>query len=109
VEHRLVRRLGLFLLLVPPVFPGWNAVGRSGVVWARCWVLRERATQVERFVSAGTPEGVLSYVWDWPRGHTASGAPSGVGGCWWFVLWVGSARSLRTVQWTRASLFLVFL
>ena len=35
------------------------------------------------------------------RGHTAL-----VGGCWWFAVGVGSARSLRTVQWTRASLLI---
>ena len=49
--------------------------------------------------------GVLSYVWDRPHGRTASG----LSGRWVLAPWygVGSARSLRTAQWTRASLFSV--
>jgi hypothetical protein len=36
---------------------------------------------VERFVSAGTPEGVLSYVWDWPDIITQLVVTLGCGWC----------------------------
>jgi hypothetical protein len=76
------------------VLVGW-------VVWARCWVLRERATKVVRYFSAGALE-------------TGCCRTSGIGltvvprSLWVLAPWygVGSARSLRTAQWTRASLYL---
>jgi hypothetical protein len=54
------------------------------VVWARCWVLRERATKVERFVSAGRINFWLvwqTYVWDWPDVVTHLMETSGCGRC----------------------------
>jgi hypothetical protein len=73
VEHRLVRRLVESSLLVRLVLFGgsdgtWGVM--RGVVWARCWVLRERATlcrtvrqrlDLRRLRLVG-----WSYVWDWP-------------------------------------------
>jgi hypothetical protein len=60
-----------------------------------------------RFFSAGRTdlEGLVwqTYVWDWPDVVTHLGLSG-----WWvwsMSVWVGSARSLRTAQWTRASLF----
>ena len=57
VEHRLVRRLAQSVRLVQGAFR--SAVGTlmlvGGVVWARCWVLRERSTQVDRAFSDWHP------------------------------------------------------
>jgi len=101
MEHRLVGRLALSVVLVLPVFRGGTRMLVGGVVWARCWVLRERACSAASSAPASWGTGVLSYVWDWPGIITHS--------LWvWLVsVWVGSARSLRTAQWTRASLFLI--
>jgi hypothetical protein len=90
------------VLPVPSPVLGVGGCGTSGgvggAVLARCWVLRERTV----CVPLGAPcwlRGVRGPSSRWNR----------FGWCWWPVgvgagVGEGVARSLRTAQWTRASL-----
>jgi hypothetical protein len=107
VEHRLLGRLTQSALLVRLAFRSGEGtqVLVGWVVWARCWVLRERATAFSATVSLPASVGGVVVRLGLTRRRNASGAF----GSWW--VWsmsvvVGSARSLRTAQWTRASLYL---
>jgi hypothetical protein len=88
MEHRLLGRpSGRGLLVLSGFSLGWNAVRGGGLVWARCWVLRERARPLESFWLWG-----LWVVFFWNR--TARQTADAFFGKGWCVVGVGGVLSV---------------
>ena len=65
-------------------FGGWNGLVGGGLHDARCWVLRDRNASLRRSDDSSGPLSVFASA------------------CWQ-LHGEGTARTLRTTQWTRAS------